>query len=58
MADEAASFNTERDSISCGSILFILPGIPSTITNGLAALIEFLPRIVMVPVCAPGAPEV
>ena len=39
-------------------MLFILPGTPSTIVNGLPALIEFLPRMVILPVWAPGAPEV
>ena len=38
-------------------MVFILPGTPSTMTNGLAAFTEFLPRTVIVPVCNPGAPE-
>ena len=57
MAEEAASFNTVRLSMSCGSIVFILPGTPSTITSGLPPLIEFVPRIVILAVCDPGAPE-
>ena len=57
MAAEDASFNTVRLSISAGSIVFILPGTPSTITNGLAAFTEFLPRTVIEPVWLPGRPE-
>ena len=54
-----ASFNTEIASISCGLIIFISPGIPSTKTSGVfPPFVEEAPRTFKSNSSLPGCPDV
>src|SRR5690606_26464491 len=54
IAEEAASFNTEIDSIMAGSMLLMLPSTPSIKIRGLELPRVVFPRILMVPPSRPG----
>ena len=57
MALAEASFNTENDSISAGSISFMLRSTPSTNTKGwLLPLNDEIPRIQKFELSYPGSP--
>ena len=58
MAQEAASFKTEIEAISCGFTLLMVPSKPSTMTSGAASLSVPTPRIRIETPSLPGFPEV